>query len=123
MEPIAKFDFGVWEARFPFAEKTSDPLAKSFDHAHELFVEAIQIAKTGNFLLAGDYVAAAFLHDLGDGALIFERKMNDRTMPVEILFRIVDTAKMQLEQPPSLGILSLIKIARGWSDQYETAAK
>jgi hypothetical protein len=51
-EPTAEFDLDVWESRFPFAEKTSDLMARELDIAHELFLRGVQYANNDDMSLA-----------------------------------------------------------------------
>ena len=61
MEPLAEFDIDAWEASFPFAEKTTDPLARELDIAHDLFLHGLRLAKNdSDWYAATEYIAAAF---------------------------------------------------------------
>jgi hypothetical protein len=62
IEPTAELVLDVWEARFPFVETTSDPLAQELDNAHELFLKGIQLAKS-DLSLARLHIVSAFLRD------------------------------------------------------------
>lgn len=105
MEPIAKFDLDLWEASFPFAEKTSDPMAKDLDYAHKLFLMGLQHAKNNDLSLASEYIASAYVRDIR--AVIVTKEAAEKVLDFETYQNLIQHGMCST---PSLsaGILFLI---------------
>jgi MYND finger len=94
MEPIAEFDLGIWEARFPFVEKTSDPGAQPLDKAQELFLKGIQLAKS-DLCLARLHIASAFLRD--PPVLILQEGDDERALNFDMMNAMIATRGKSLQ--------------------------
>jgi hypothetical protein len=141
MEPIAELDVYAWEERFPFAEKTSDPLARELDMAHDLFLKGIQLLATateqqqpsnGNadddcYYAASIHIASAYVLDervlnLYTGNETAEGRALSTDMFLEMLSRASKSASSSTNElrkwrfPSS--ILAFISVEKGLMEQF-----